>query len=157
MKTEQYPTWLVSPDIAKELKEIGFDTPCHCYIALAISGKGYQCIEIGDRIHNEVYNSIELRDIKRINYNKQKGCISLPSWEQVFAWFREKGYESYIRLESHSHFDEGNYYYFEITEPNLCQLDCQGDFDDYNEAREALLLKLIDLYKTANQYENPEL
>ena len=100
MKTEQYPTWLVPIDIAKELKEIGFDTPCHCYIALAISGKGYQCIEIGDRIHNEVYNSIELRDIKRINYNKQKGCISLPSWTEAFAWFREKGY--YGNLEATS-------------------------------------------------------
>ena len=100
MKTEQYPTWLVPIDIAKELKEIGFDTPCHCYIALAISGKGYQCIEIGDRIHNEVYNSIELRDIKRINYNKQKGCISLPSWTEALAWFRAKGY--YGNLEASS-------------------------------------------------------
>ena len=29
INTEQYPSWLVSPDIAKELKEIGFDIPCH--------------------------------------------------------------------------------------------------------------------------------
>ena len=31
MKTEQYPTWLVPPDIAKELKEIGFDNACVYY------------------------------------------------------------------------------------------------------------------------------
>ena len=146
MNKENYPTWLVSPDIAKELKEIGFDTPCHCYIALAISGKGYQCIEIGDRIHNEVYNSIELRDIKRINYNKQKGCISLPTWEQALAWFRAKGY--YGNLEAAS---KGTSAY--IYAPFLDQ-GTSWDIaykESYEEAREALLLKLIDLYKTANQ------
>ncbi len=146
MNTQKYPTWLVSPDIAKELKEIGFDIPCHCYIALAISGKGYQCIEIGDRIHNEVYNSIELRDIKRINYNKQKGCISLPSWTEALAWFRAKGY--YGNLEASS---KGTSAY--IYAPFLDQ-GTSWDIaykETYEEAREALLLKLIDLYKTANQ------
>ena len=142
MNTQNYPTWLVPIDIAKELKEIGFDTPCHCYIALAISGKGYQCIEIGDRIHNEVYNSIELRDIKRINYNKQKGCISLPSWEQALAWFREKGY--YGNLEATS---KGTSAY--IFTPFLDQ-GTSWDIaykESYEEARETLLLNLIDIYK----------
>lgn len=142
MNTQNYPTWLVPIDIAKELKEIGFDTPCHCYIALAISGKGYQCIEIGDRIHNEVYNSIELRDIKRINYNKQKGCISLPSWEQALAWFREKGY--YGNLEATS---KGTSAY--IFTPFLDQ-GSSWDIaykESYEEVRETLLLKLIDIYK----------
>lgn len=146
MNKENYPTWLVSPDIAKELKEIGFDTPCHCYIALAISGKGYQCIEIGDRIHNEVYNSIELRDIKRINYNKQKGCISLPSWTEALAWFRAKDY--YGNLEATS---KGTSAY--IYAPFLDQ-GTSWDIaykESYEEAREALLLKLIDLYKAAKQ------
>jgi hypothetical protein len=144
--TENYPTWLVSPDIAKELKEIGFDIPCHCYIALAISGKGYQCIEIGDRIHNEVYNSIELRDIKRINYNKQKGCISLPSWTEALAWFRAKGY--YGNLEASS---KGTSAY--IYAPFLDQ-GTSWDIaykESYEEAHEAILLKLIDLYKAAKQ------
>ena len=146
MNTQNYPTWLVPIDIAKELKEIGFDTPCHCYIALAISGKGYQCIEIGDRIHNEVYNSIELRDIKRINYNKQKGCISLPSWTEALAWFRAKGY--YGNLEASS---KGTSAY--IYAPFLDQ-GTSWDIaykESYEEARETLLFKLIDLYKTANQ------
>ena len=146
MNNENYPTWLVPIDIAKELKEIGFDTPCYCYIALAISGKGYQCIEIGNRIHNEVYNSIELRDIKRINYNKQKGCISLPSWTEALAWFRAKGY--YGNLEASS---KGTSAY--IYAPFLDQ-GTSWDIaykESYEEAREALLLKLIDLYKAAKQ------
>lgn len=146
MNTQKYPTWLVSPDIAKELKEIGFDIPCHCYIALAISGKGYQCIEIGDRIHNEVYNSIELRDIKRINYNKQKGCISLPSWTEVLAWFRAKGY--YGNLEASSKGTSAYIYAPFLDQGTSWEIAYK---ESYEEAREALLLKLIDLYKAANQ------
>ena len=146
INTEQYPSWLVSPDIAKELKEIGFDIPCHCYIALAISGKGYQCIEIGDRIHNEVYNSIELRDIKRINYNKQKGCISLPSWTEALAWFRAKGY--YGNLEATSKGTSAYIFYPELDNGEFWEF---AHKESYEEARKTLLLKLIDLYKTANQ------
>lgn len=146
MNTQKYPTWLVSPDIAKELKEIGFDTPCYCYIALAISGKGYQCIEIGDRIHNEVYNSIELRDIKRINYNKQKGCISLPSWTEALAWFRARGY--YGNLEASK---DGTSAYIFTLEEDFGSCWTFEYSNHYEKARETLLFKLIDLYKTANQ------
>ncbi|WP_314204485.1 hypothetical protein [Capnocytophaga bilenii] len=142
MNKENYPTWLVSPDIAKELKEIGFDTPCYCYIALAISGKGYQCIEIGDRIHNEVYNIIELRELKCINYNKQKGCISLPSWEQALAWFREKGY--YGNLEATSKGTSAYIYVPFLDQGTSWDIAYK---ESYEEVREILLLKLIDIYK----------
>lgn len=133
MKNNNYPNWLVSLEIAKELKEIGFDTPCSFYydeLLLKISP-----------YHDEEFSTTNWND-KLFRY-----CVSLPTWEQVFEWFREKGYESYIRLESHAHFDEGNYYYFEITKSNLRQLDWQGDFDDYNEVREALVKALIRTYK----------
>lgn len=142
MDKKQYPTWLVSPDIAKELKEIGFNTPCYCYIALAISGKGYQCIEIGDRIHNEVYNIIELRELKCINYNKQKGCISLPSWEQALAWFREKGY--YGNLEATSKGTSAYIYVPFLDQGTSWDIAYK---ESYEEVRETLLLKLIDIYK----------
>ena len=142
MDKQNYPTWLVSPDIAKELKEIGFNTPCYCYIALAISGKGYQCIEIGDRIHNEVYNIIELRELKCINYNKQKGCISLPSWEQALAWFREKGY--YGNLEATSKGTSAYIYVPFLDQGTSWDIAYK---ESYEEVREILLLKLIDIYK----------
>lgn len=128
-----YPNWLVPLDIAQELKAIGFETPCSFYY-------DEKLLKISPW-HDEEFVVTNWND-KLFRY-----CVSIPTWEQVFAWFRSKGYESYIKLESHSHFDEGNYYYFEITEPNLCQLDCQGDFDDYNEAREALVKALIRTYK----------
>ena len=142
-----YPNWLVPLDIAQELKEIGFDEPCTFAIdytqliepfLVQYCNKGYNVVFCGE-IKNLTYKTLDKNLLDKI--------AIIPTWTEVFAWFREKGYESYIKLESHSHFDEGNYYYFEITEPNLCQLDCQGDFDDYNEAREALVKALIKTYK----------
>ena len=96
MNKENYPTWLVPIEIARKLKEIGFNEPCLYYNSEAISGMGYQCIEIEERIHNEDPNVIELRELKYFNYNKTKGCTSIPAWEQVFKWFREHNLHSEI-------------------------------------------------------------
>jgi hypothetical protein len=135
MKNNNYPNWLVPLEIAKELKEIGFhELVQNSYY----SNKGTERI---------LSSTLRLEKKSLADANILNFLVSLPTWEQVFEWFREKGFDSYIRLESHAHFDEGNYYYFEITEPNLCQLDWQGDFDDYNEAREALVKALIRTYK----------
>ena len=135
MKNNSYPNWLVSLEIAKELKEIGFhELVQNSYY----SNKGTERI---------LSSTLRLEKKSLADANILNFLVSLPTWEQVFEWFREKGFESYIRLESHAHFDEGNYYYFEITKSNLRQLDWQGDFDDYNEAREALVKALIQTYK----------
>nr|DAQ61473.1 MAG TPA: hypothetical protein [Caudoviricetes sp.] len=137
MNKLNYPTWLVPLDIALQLKEIAFNKDCAFYY-------DERLLRISP-YHDEEFSTTNWNDKRYF-----RDCVSLPTWEQVFAWFREKGYESYIRLESHSHFDEGNYYYFEITKPNLYrinQLDWQGDFDDYNEVQEALVKALIRTYK----------
>ena len=106
MKNNNYPTWLVPLEIAKELKEIGFhELVQNSYY----SNKGTERI---------LSSTLRLEKKSLADANILNFLVSLPTWEQVFEWFREKGYESYIRLESHAHFDEGNYYYFEITEPN---------------------------------------
>ena len=150
IETNNYPSWLVQTDIAKKLKEIGFNEYCPFFVypnddEVFISGTVTVEEEwLDEDNYGEVIIDLSVTECGKFNkFNFQ----TIPTWEQVFEWFREKGYESYIRLESHSHFDEGNYYYFEITEPNLCQLDCQGGFDDYKEAREILVNKLIEIYK----------
>ena len=142
MKNNNYPNWLVSLDIAIKLKEIGFDKPS----PFVLQYGEVQILTCYDFWHAGVID-IEVtidKDLERVNSDE---TTVVTTWEQVFEWFREKGFESYIRLESHAHFDEGNYYYFEITKSNLRQLDWQGDFDDYNEAREALVKALIRTYK----------
>lgn len=140
MKTNNYPSWLVPIETAKKLKEIGFDKPTQNNTSdYVLESKRY-------KDENKLYsNEYVLKGL--YNANETKEGLSIPTWEQVLDWFREKGFESYIKLESHSHLDEANYYYFEITDPNLCQLDYQGDFDDYSVARETLINKLIEIYE----------
>lgn len=150
-----YPTWLVPLEIAKELKEIGFNEYCPFFVypnddetnddEVFISGT--VTVEedwLDEDNYGEVIIDLSVTECGKFNkYNFQ----TIPTWEQVFEWFREKGYESYIGYESQSSIDEGYYYYFEITNSYLYQLDCKGNFDDYEEVREALVKALIQTYK----------
>ena len=145
MKNNNYPSWLVPIEIAKELKEIGFDEPCHFYF---LYYHGWEML----KKRGDEYGFITSNNCRAYVVENHNGIgkLSVPTWEQVFEWFREKGFDSYIELESLPYPDEGVYYYFEISKPTLYginQLYCQGDFDDYNEARESLVKTLIQTYK----------
>lgn len=153
MKNNNYPTWLVPIEIAKKLKEIGFNEACPFIVypnddEVVVSGT--VTVE-EDWLDEDNYGEVIIDlPISQCNTFNKLNFQTIPTWEQVFEWFREKGYESYIGLESHPYPDEGIYYYFEISKPNLYrinQLAFQGDFDDYNEAREALVKALIRTYK----------
>jgi len=146
MNKENYPTWLVPLDIAQELKAIGFDVPCHFYYQNDYS----EYLKAGDPDKYHIISDSLAANRKNANHNIYEIAISAPTWEQVFQWFREKEFDSYIGLESHALFEEGNYYYFEILKPKLYgikQLAFQGEFDNYEEAREALVKALIKTYK----------
>ena len=141
MNKENYPTWLVPINIAKELKEIGFKEPTmFCFI----SGESDIQLSIYDDISLN-YN-LYINDIELINYNTKGFYVSIPTWEQALAWFRAKGYYGNLEVTSKG------------TSAYICypELD-NGEFwefayeETYEKARELLLLKLIDLYKTANQ------
>ena len=140
MKNNNYPNWLVPIEIAKELKEIGFDLPC----AFVLTNKD----RLGFTTEGE--GNYHLFDDLDLNSNSESSLVCIPTYEQVFEWFREKGFDSYIGLENLPYPNEGIYYYFEISKPNLYrinQLDLKGEFDDYEEAREALVKALIRTYK----------
>ena len=142
MNKLNYPNWLVPLDIAIKLKEIGFKENCY----FEFSYDNGLTLEANKRDENTI---IEIDDLL-FCANEVWQNISIPTWEQVFEWFREKGFDSYIGLENLPYPNEGIYYYFEISKPNLYrinQLDWQGEFDDYNEAREALVKSLIQTYK----------
>ena len=147
MKNNNYPSWLVPFDIAQELKAIGFDEPCTFAIDYTQYIEPFLVQHLNKGYNVVFYGEVRMLEYETLDKDLLDKIAIIPTWEQVFEWFREKGFESYIRLESHAHFDEGNYYYFEITKSNLRQLDWQGDFDDYNEAREALVKALIRTYK----------
>ena len=157
MKNSNYPTWLVPIEIAKELKEIGFNEPClvenietHSEDYSFINFEEEMCSDVSVMLEDVVFVKNQFLENKLDIYKHFVLRTAIPTWEQVFELFREKGFDSYIGLESHPYPDEGIYYYFEISKPNLYrinQLAFQGDFDDYNEAREALVKALIRTYK----------
>ena len=73
--------------------------------------------------------------------------VTIPTWEQVFEWFREKGLECFIEIDYQSTFEECCYYCYVITNQRGKTIDYKSYFDDYNEAREALVIELIRTYK----------
>ena len=133
---KNYPNYLVSLNIAKELKIIGLKSKVYFYY-------------INDKEYRGLYTSR-----KPENFNKNT-TISIPVWEQVFDWFREKKIFGNVNQE----WEYGDYnsskkltYFYVIndcrdidikeTEPILF-----GGFDIFEEAREYLLNKLIELYE----------
>ena len=142
METNKYPSWLVSVEQAKRLKEIGFDMPTMFYLIDA-SGQILLNPDNGGVDLCGVY-SLELKDISLSDYNDEsfnvRGTTSIPTWEQVLEWFREKGLESHIKLERRSFFDEDYYYY------DLNLFGYKGGSDSYEEAREKMLNSMIEAY-----------
>ena len=142
MNTQKYPSWLVPLDIAKELKEIGFNEPCHFYYQNDYS----EYLKAGDPDKYHIISDSLAANRKNANHNNSDIAISAPSWEEALAWFRTRGY--YGNLEATS---KGTSAY--IFTPKLDFGEC-WEFayeKHYEKARETLLIKLIDLYKTANQ------
>ena len=132
MKNNDYPSWLVSLEIAKELKEIGFDTPCSFYY-------DEKLLKISPW-HDEEFAVTNWND-KLFRY-----CISIPTWEQVFEWFREKGMFHSICIVSDL-LEDVKYFEAEIRDNNG-DIICILSRVTYEEAREALVKALIHTYKS---------
>ena len=68
--------------------------------------------------------------------------VTIPTYEQVFAWFREKGL--YGNIEAGSKYN--SIYIFSDND-----LDMRNNiYPTYEEAREELLKRLIKIYKDGN-------
>ena len=145
MKNNEYPNWLVPLYIAKELKEIGFNEPTlfHYY-----ENDFDVTIETNDYYNEgeaQGYLSFYISALKEEDFNIYKKCISLPTWEQVFEWFREKGMFHSICIVDDL-LEGVKYFEAEIRDNN-------GDIIyilsrvTYEEAREALAKALIRTYK----------
>ena len=144
MKNNNYPTWLVPIEIAKELKEIGFEEECHFFWNFYEDVNKMCCYadiseEDDDFLLPNTYN-----------YNNKNSTgyyvyLSLPTWEQVFEWFREKGLFHSICIVDDL-LEDVKYFEAEIRDNN-------GDIIyilsrvTYEEAREALVKALIRTYK----------
>lgn len=89
MKNNEYPTWLVPLDIAQELKKIDFNEPCHFYYQNDYS----EYLKAGDPDKYHIISDSLAANRKNANHNNSDIAISTPTWEQVFEWFRARGYK----------------------------------------------------------------
>lgn len=135
METYNYPNWLVSVEQAKKLKEIGFDLPC-AFVLLNNDEIGFT---------TEGGNIYHLFDELDLNYNSRSSLVCVPTFEQSFEWFREKGFYSYIMRKS---YPERYIYYIDYGLINYSEKNLKDSLlpKKYEEAREKLLNKLIELY-----------
>ena len=142
---------LVTVDIALELKKIGFDEPC-----LFIYRNGGIFLEgtasVGFSIDsNEADFVATIEQLWEVSNQEGADWVTVPTYEQVFAWFREKGFECVIE----SYYDiflskrSGYLYYIEVIENDMRVFTYDDDncFDTYEETRLDALTKLIKLYE----------
>ena len=137
MKTNNqhsYPSWLVPVEIAKQLKEIGFDKPCIFSYSEGIGVTA--CLRSG--AGDEPYFS----DFVVGGNSPGSPYVDLPAWGQVFGWFREKGFHGVVEYEGSGVF---TFRYIIMGTPSVTS--SRKKYYSYNEAREQLLINLIKVYK----------
>ena len=140
MNKLNYPNWLVPLDIAKELKEIGFDEPCNHYVRISND-------DIKLKINHSSIGWVILKRNSEYLNDDIASFVTIPTWTDVLAWFRKK---NLVGLVSYRYRDKNNKgFSFEI-------LDEDADvflYKTYEQAQEALVYKLIEIYKS-EQNEN---
>ncbi len=139
MNKENYPDWLVPLDIAQELKAIGFDEPCHFYYQNDYS----EYLKAGDPDKYHIISDSLAANRKNANHNIYEIAISAPTWEQVFEWFREKGFNGWIEYQTLYE----NYIPKLAVKEEIIYIKKNRGYKTYEEAREALVVTLIQTYK----------
>lgn len=131
MENNNYPSWLVSVDIAKKLRELGFDLPC----AFVLTNKDRLGFTTEGDGNYHTFDDLDL------NSNSKGYLVCVPTFDQVFMWFREKGFR--ISLENHEDITKFMFYNMKINEG----IHFKGGFSSYEKAREELIKKLIEVYE----------
>ena len=131
-----YPTWLVPIDIAKELKEIGFDEPCNHYVRISND-------DIKLKINHSSIGLVILKRNSEYLNDDIASFVTIPTWTDVFAWFRARGLHHIIRyLLAHK------LYFYAINETYYLKNKGSGIYDTDEEAQKECVKALIKTYKT---------
>ena len=142
METNDYPNWLVSVEQAKRLREIGFDKECHFFWNFYEDVNRLCCYaDISEEDDDFLYPD-------EYNYNNKNSTgyyvyLSIPSYEQVLEWFREKGFIGAVRYLP---ILGKKIYIYEIFQIYMRFVSYEEEFPTYEEAREALVNRLIKEY-----------
>ena len=153
MKNNNYPDWLVSLDIAIKLKEIGFNEYCPFFVypknddneyddEVFISGTVTVEEEwLDEDNYGEVIIDLSVTECGKFNkFNFQ----TIPTWEQVFEWFREKGFNAWIEYQTLYE----NYIPKLAVKEEFIYIKKNRGYKTYEKAREALVVTLIQTYKS---------
>ena len=136
MKNNEHPTWLVPIDIAKELKEIGFNEPCNHYVRISND-------DIKLKINHSSIGLVILKRNSEYLNDDIASFVTIPTWTDVFAWFRARGLHHTIRyLLAHK------LYFYAINETYYLKNKGSGIYDTYEEAQKECVKALIKTYKT---------
>ena len=144
MKNSNYPTWLVPIEIAKKLKEIGFNEACPFIVypnddEVVVSGT--VTVE-EDWLDEDNYGEVIIDlPISQCNTFNKLNFQTIPTWEQVLEWFRGKGFIGGVYYRYRNKEDKG-FSYEIIGLRKLFPI-----YNTYEEAREALVKALIRTYK----------
>ena len=131
MKTNKSYDWLILEKQAEKLRELGFDE------------NNEQIVKLFEKSTNLIIEpsleTFETTYYKNYLKNPDK-YIPLYTYEQVLEWFREKGFR--ISLENHEDSTKFMFYNMKINEGK----HFKGEFSSYEETREVLVNKLIEVY-----------
>ena len=141
----KHEEFLVPVEIAKELKEISFDKQClFSYRNNNIYLEGSASVGFTLDPNNADFVAT-IEQLCEFSNQDAAGMVTVPTYEQVFAWFRENGL--YGNIEAGSKYN--SIYIFSDND-----LDMGSNiYPTYEEAREELLKRLIEIYrKWKNKY-----
>ena len=144
----------ISYELALKLKELGFKEECFgFYETLKKVGDGY-CFNnyaMWGGISQNISESDDCNLYITTNelYGYYDNILRAPLYQQVFDWFREKGYDTTILRTPPEMVGKGvikTYSYFIWKEDNNPR-GVQEYKNTYEEARLACLKKLIEIYE----------
>lgn len=135
---------LVTVDIALELKKIGFDGPCvFSYRDDDIYLEGSASVGFVMDINNTDFITTIGKLEEFSNWNNSD-WVTLPTYEQVFAWFREK------EIYGHVARDDGGFYKFIVSikdgEDYYFDSSVDVEYGLYEDARLECIKELIIAY-----------
>lgn len=146
---ENYPDWLVPLNIAKKLKEIDFNE--YCLFAFSTEKNNLYLIQ-RDKKDCVRYDDISLLYEPVV----PPDSFLVPTWTDVFAWFRKRGLYGFITFDNTFPNSVSETFSFEIRKINRkliysSEENSTDEFNCYEEVREALIFKLIGIYKTQHK------
>lgn len=143
----KYKEILVPVRIAKKLRKIGFDKKCHFF--WNFYDDVYDLCCYADRSEDDNYllpNAYNYNDENSTGYYVY---LSMPTYEQVFAWFREKGICGHVARDGGGFykfivsFGDGEDYYFDSS--------VDEEYGSYEYARIKCIEGLIEAYKEVRE------